>query len=156
MGKIIYFNAIVAAFGIYCVSAWAVSDLSKCRGDVAKFCSDVPKGGGRITMCLNKNMDSLSEECQASMTGKKILKPAKKQVQEEVQNEESVPQEAASPKSAEPKMLNKKWDEMVQHCEYELNSFCWNVKKGDTTGFSNCLRKNSSNMRDGCKKFTGM
>ena len=35
-----------------------------CKADVEKYCSDVPRGGGRIGECLNKQHDQLSEACQ--------------------------------------------------------------------------------------------
>jgi hypothetical protein len=34
-----------------------------CRWDVARFCSDIAPGGGRILGCLQRNRDQLSPEC---------------------------------------------------------------------------------------------
>ena len=38
-----------------------------CRKDAAKFCSDVPLGGGRIMACLESHQAELSPECQENL-----------------------------------------------------------------------------------------
>lgn len=37
---------------------------SACSADKAKYCADVPIGGGRIINCLTENLERLSPECQ--------------------------------------------------------------------------------------------
>src|SRR4051794_22236626 len=46
--------------------AFAVTDLKFCRNDVAKFCGDVKKGGGRISKCLTEHASELSKKCKKS------------------------------------------------------------------------------------------
>jgi hypothetical protein len=37
---------------------------------VKKFCSDVPKGHGRVRACLEEHLDQLSPECRAHLEQK--------------------------------------------------------------------------------------
>lgn len=38
-----------------------------CRWDVARFCSDVAPGGGRIARCMQARRDQLSPECKDAL-----------------------------------------------------------------------------------------
>ena len=38
-----------------------------CRWDVARFCSDVAPGGGRIARCMQAKRDQLSPECKDAL-----------------------------------------------------------------------------------------
>lgn len=38
-----------------------------CRGDIARFCSDVAPGGGRVLTCLKSHGDDLSPLCADGM-----------------------------------------------------------------------------------------
>lgn len=40
---------------------------SRCRWDVAEFCTDVPLGGGHVLQCLQTNEDQLSPECRSAL-----------------------------------------------------------------------------------------
>jgi hypothetical protein len=42
-----------------------------CRNDLAKYCKDVKRGGGRMVQCLKKHENELSAECKAQMTSAK-------------------------------------------------------------------------------------
>ena len=50
---------------------WDQTELAfrtNCGGDVQKFCSDVPSGGGRIFDCLSQHEDGLSNSCKNLQT----------------------------------------------------------------------------------------
>lgn len=54
-----------------------------CAQDVQQFCSDVPKGEGRIMNCLKEHAADLSAECQQSMdNGKAKIQAGIKSFQE--------------------------------------------------------------------------
>lgn len=38
-----------------------------CAEDKAKFCADVPHGGGQVRACLDANQDKVSETCRTAM-----------------------------------------------------------------------------------------
>ena len=46
----------------------------ECRPDIAKLCSGVQRGGGRILSCLKENAGDLSTEC-SSVMGRIIAPP---------------------------------------------------------------------------------
>jgi hypothetical protein len=39
-------------------------DVNPCEGDIAKFCKNVERGGGRILRCLNLNEEDLTPACK--------------------------------------------------------------------------------------------
>lgn len=41
--------------------------IAACRGDVQRFCADIPLGGGRIAHCLAENAAKLSKACQEAI-----------------------------------------------------------------------------------------
>jgi Cysteine rich repeat len=41
-----------------------VSAREACKPDVAKFCSDVKSGGGRVIACMKQHQDELSQPCK--------------------------------------------------------------------------------------------
>jgi len=56
-----------------------------CAGDVAKFCSDVKQGHGRIAKCLEKHETQLSSECKAEFAGvKEVIKKAFKACEDDI------------------------------------------------------------------------
>ena len=38
-----------------------------CAEDKAKFCADVPHGGGQVRACLDANQEKVSETCRAAL-----------------------------------------------------------------------------------------
>jgi len=54
--------AVALAVALVPVVAWSALP---CEADIAKFCSDVPLGGGRIQACLQKHEKQLSADCKA-------------------------------------------------------------------------------------------
>jgi len=41
--------------------------LRACKPDIARFCSQVPPGGGRIKACMKENIHQLSEPCKEAL-----------------------------------------------------------------------------------------
>jgi len=56
-----------------------------CTEDVAKFCSDVKQGQGRIAKCLDKYETQLSSECKAEFAEvKEVIKKAFKACEDDI------------------------------------------------------------------------
>ena len=41
--------------------------LQACKPDIARFCSQVPPGGGRVKACMKENLPALSEPCKEAL-----------------------------------------------------------------------------------------
>jgi hypothetical protein len=41
--------------------------LKACKPDLARFCSQVPPGGGRIKECMKAHLPELSEPCKEAL-----------------------------------------------------------------------------------------
>ena len=41
--------------------------LQACKPDIARFCSQVPPGGGRVKACMKEHIHELSEPCKEAM-----------------------------------------------------------------------------------------
>jgi len=41
--------------------------LKACKPDLARFCSQVPPGGGRIKECMTAHLPELSEPCKEAL-----------------------------------------------------------------------------------------
>jgi hypothetical protein len=41
--------------------------LNACKPDIARFCSQVPPGGGRIKECMKAHLPELSEPCKEAL-----------------------------------------------------------------------------------------
>jgi Cysteine rich repeat len=41
--------------------------LGACKPDIARFCSSVTPGGGRIKACIKENLAALSEPCKEAL-----------------------------------------------------------------------------------------
>ncbi len=147
--------------------SFAVKDLSKCRSDVVKFCSNVASGAGRIGTCLNSHKEKVTPACKASLAGKTAPSPVVKEpvvadpsAEEVMKNSTTVIVEAPKAISKEQTRTTSeplkhaavppKWDGLYAACESEINSFCWGVKKGDIPANVACLKKNSEHLGDEC------
>jgi Cysteine rich repeat len=45
----------------------AMATMRACKPDIARFCSQVPPGDGRIKACMKQNMHQLSEPCKEAL-----------------------------------------------------------------------------------------
>lgn len=41
--------------------------LTACKGDIKKFCSNVPVGNGRVKDCMKAHLPELSEQCKEAL-----------------------------------------------------------------------------------------
>jgi hypothetical protein len=41
--------------------------LTACKGDIKRFCSNVPVGNGRIKACMKSHLPELSEQCKETL-----------------------------------------------------------------------------------------
>ena len=41
--------------------------LTACKGDIARFCSNVPVGNGRVKACMKSHLPELSEQCKETL-----------------------------------------------------------------------------------------
>lgn len=41
--------------------------LTACKGDIKKFCSNVPVGDGRVKNCMKSHLPELSEQCKEAL-----------------------------------------------------------------------------------------
>ncbi len=78
--------ALALCAGAY--SAPAVAARNPCKQDVAQFCGDVPRGGGRIARCLHQHEDQISPMCKARMDavreeGKEVAQACRDDVQKQ-------------------------------------------------------------------------
>jgi hypothetical protein len=48
-------------------TAAAKAVLGACKPDIARFCSQVPPGQGRIKACMKEHLPELSEPCKEAM-----------------------------------------------------------------------------------------
>ena len=59
--SLICFVTLALASGVF------AEDAKPCAGDIAKFCSGVRQGGGRIAKCLKQNEAQLSPACKMQL-----------------------------------------------------------------------------------------
>jgi hypothetical protein len=41
--------------------------LTACKGDIKRFCSNVPVGEGRVKQCMKAHLPELSEPCKEAL-----------------------------------------------------------------------------------------
>ena len=56
--------AVSAALAFAVAHAQGPAAREACKPDIAKFCSDVKSGGGRVIACMKKHHDELSQPCK--------------------------------------------------------------------------------------------
>ncbi len=134
----LFAQSVLLVFGLtLCQNSFAVSDLRNCREDVAKFCSDVKKGAGRISRCLAEHASELTSTCRksAGLGGGPEIPTA---VEPKGQSRGEVSQ--------------KSYTDIQAVCLSEIRSFCWDTKEGDARGTTDCLNKHKENLGKECTK----
>ena len=134
-------------------NSFAVSDLKNCRDDVAKFCGDVKKGGGRISRCLSEHTSELSEQCRKSAGlgggADSVASP-----QSEIPVIPTDVKAKIKGRGGEGGVVSPKgYAEIKNACIGELRSYCWDAKEGDARGATDCLGKHKENLGEDCTQF---
>jgi len=57
----------LSASGAFAQSPAARAVLTSCKPDIARFCSAVVPGGGRIKGCMKQHLPELSEPCKEAL-----------------------------------------------------------------------------------------
>lgn len=66
-GRIALAAAIILGTGLPAMAQGKRALAQACREDLAKFCSNVQPGGGRLKPCVKENFRSFSPTCQAAL-----------------------------------------------------------------------------------------
>ncbi|KRR29594.1 cysteine rich repeat-containing protein [Bradyrhizobium retamae] len=145
---------------------------SQCRSDYIARCSSVPPGGEAALQCLQKNMSSLSSNCQSAVRAVEAAaaKPAEtaKPV-DTAKPAEAAPQKSAAPaaataapsKSGEPKAApaapaagqptSAQISAIRSACRSDYPKVCAGVPTGGAPALQ-CLEKNKGKLSAGCEK----
>src|SRR5439155_6565252 len=117
---------------------------SQCRSDYMAHCSSVPPGGEASLRCLQKNMSSLSSNCQSAVRAVEApaAAPAK-------------PAETAAPKAAAPAAAGQPSSAQISAirsaCRSDYPKVCAGVPTGGAPALQ-CLEKNKAKLSAGCEK----
>lgn len=80
-----WFAVFMACFLTLVASGAFAQEGRPCAGDVAKFCTDVKQGQGRIAKCLDQYESLLSAECKAEFSEvKEVIKNAYKACEDDM------------------------------------------------------------------------
>ncbi|WP_312014372.1 hypothetical protein [Bradyrhizobium sp. AUGA SZCCT0283] len=147
---------------------------SQCRSDYIAHCSSVPSGTEASLQCLQKNMSSLSSNCQSAVRAVEAPAAAPAKPAEAAKPAETAkPAEAATPKSAapaaataapaksaEPKAAagasagqptSAQTSAIRSACRSDYPKVCAGVPTGGAPA-QQCLEKNRAKLSAGCEK----
>ena len=147
---------------------------SQCRSDYIAHCSSVPSGTEASLQCLQKNMSSLSSNCQSAVRAVEAPAAAPAKPAEAAKPTETAkPAEAATPKSAapaaataapaksaEPKAAagasagqptSAQTSAIRSACRSDYPKVCAGVPTGGAPA-QQCLEKNRAKLSAGCEK----
>jgi hypothetical protein len=133
---------------------------SQCRSDYIAHCSNVPPGGEAALQCLQKNVSSLSSNCQAAVRAVEAPAAAPAKPAETAAPKSAVPAATAAPaKSAEPKAAaapaagqpsSAQISAIRSACRSDYPKVCASVPTGGTPALQ-CLEKNKAKLSAGCQ-----
>ena len=69
-GKVVIISAILLLFASGAIAQMRPgmrAVLQACKPDIARFCSQVPPGQGRIKACMKEHLQELSEPCKEGL-----------------------------------------------------------------------------------------
>ena len=115
----------IAGALIFILAGVSLAD-SSCKEDIAKFCSDVQPGNGRIFNCLNNHTREISQACYDSLSSK----------ESEYKN---APVRGVD-KQAVRSLLEKS-------CSEDMAKFCPDAQRGKTIS---CLQLHYKEISDAC------
>jgi hypothetical protein len=140
---------------------------SQCRSDYIAHCSSVPPGGEASLQCLQKNMSSLSSNCQSAVRAVEAPAAATAKSADTAAPKAAAPAAAttAAPKVAEPKATETKSaaaapagqpssaqiSAIRSACRSDYPKVCAGVPTGGAPALQ-CLEKNKAKLSAGCEK----
>jgi hypothetical protein len=131
---------------------------SQCRSDYMAHCSSVPPGGEASLQCLQKNMSSLSSNCQGAVRA--VEAPAAATAKPADTAAAPAAATAAPAKSAEPKAAaaapagqpsSAQISAIRSACRSDYPKVCAGVPTGGAPALQ-CLEKNKAKLSAGCEK----
>jgi hypothetical protein len=133
---------------------------SQCRSDYMAHCSSVPPGGEASLQCLQKNMSSLSSNCQSAVRA--VEAPAATKPADTAAPKAAAPAAAtaAPAKSAEPKAAaatpagqpsSAQISAIRSACRSDYPKVCAGVPTGGAPALQ-CLEKNKAKLSAGCEQ----
>ena len=134
---------------------------SQCRSDYMAHCSSVPPGGEASLQCLQKNMSSLSSNCQSAVRAVEAPAAAPAKPAETAAPKAAAPAAAAAaPTSVEPKAAaaapagqptSAQVSAIRSACRSDYPKVCAGVPTGGAPALQ-CLEKNKAKLSAGCEK----
>jgi len=130
---------------------------SQCRSDYIAHCSSVPPGGEASLQCLQKNMSSLSSNCQSAVRAVEApaAVPAKPADAVAPAAETAAPAKSAEPKAAAAAPAGQPTSAQVSAirsaCRSDYPKVCAGVPTGGAPALQ-CLEKNKAKLSAGCEK----
>ncbi len=129
---------------------------SQCRSDYMAYCASVPPGGEASLQCLQKNMSSLSSNCQSAVRAVEApAAPAAAKPAEAAPAKSAAPAAAATaPKAAEPKAAagaptSAQISAVRTACRSDYPKVCKGVPAGGAPALQ-CLEKNKAKLSAAC------
>ena len=129
---------------------------SQCRSDYMAHCASVPPGGEASLQCLQKNMSSLSSNCQSAVRAVEApAAPAAAKPAEAAPAKSAAPAAAATaPKAAEPKAAagaptSAQISAVRTACRSDYPKVCKGVPAGGAPALQ-CLEKNKAKLSAAC------
>src|SRR6187431_348859 len=135
---------------------------SQCRSDYMAHCASVPPGGEASLQCLQKNMSSLSSNCQSAVRAVEAPAAATAKPADTAAPKATAPAAAttAAPKAAEPKAAaapaagqpsSAQISAIRSACRSDYPKVCAGVPTGGAPALQ-CLEKNKAKLSAGCEK----
>jgi hypothetical protein len=135
---------------------------SQCRSDYIAHCSSVPPGGEASLQCLQKNMSSLSSNCQSAVRAVEAPAAATAKPADTAAPKAAAPAAAttAAPKATEPKAAatapagqpsSAQISAIRSACRSDYPKVCAGVPTGGAPALQ-CLEKNKAKLSAGCEK----
>lgn len=141
---------------------------SQCRSDYMAHCSSVPPGGEASLQCLQKNMSSLSSNCQGAVRAVEAPAAATSKPAATAKPADTAAPKAAAPaaattaapKAAEPKAAaapaagqptSAQISAVRSACRSDYPKVCAGVPTGGAPALQ-CLEKNKAKLSAGCEK----
>ena len=135
---------------------------SQCRSDYMAHCSSIPPGGEASLQCLQKNMSSLSSNCQSAVRAVEAPAAATAKPADTAAPKAAAPAAAttAAPKATEPKAAatapagqpsSAQISAIRSACRSDYPKVCAGVPTGGAPALQ-CLEKNKAKLSAGCEK----